>query len=201
LRRGLGAVDVQWRQSKEMWKNSVDARFTERNKVFMLHILRFLLPSVCLLLTFSGCESPYYKGPAKDPTKTATIRNNATRSGVFVWANQNVEAVDNRIVNYAMSWSMTSKEIVVTEGMHSIVIAGAANRGLFGSGPVQARGDIDVNFRAGRSYKTNGRIEGSQMLFWLEDAASGQAASPIVAVPYGNIPPSNSVPIFIPVVR
>ena len=155
------------------------------------------IPLFACFATSVSC-GPMYKNPPKDPAKTATLRSNETRSGLYTWANHTVEAIDNLPVNYAASWTSETKEIVVTSGVHELVMGGTFNRGFLAGGPYSARGDLRMNFKPGRNYKANGRVEGSKLAMWIEDTETSQPVSETIRIPYQFIPQTTYTPIFIP---
>ena len=139
-----------------------------------------------------------YQNPPKDPVRTAILRSEATRSGVFTWTHVTVEAVNDKAINYLTAVTTESKEIVVPAGNQNVVLAGTFNQAFGGAGPFEARGDLTINFKPGMDYKANGRVHGSKMLLWIEDTRTGKPASKVLEVPYQSMPRYTSTPIFIP---
>ena len=110
------------------------------------------------------------------------------------WATYSPELIDNLPVNKILN----NSEIVVSSGVHNVVVASFFNRG-FGVGPYIARGDLSMTFKPGADYKVNGRAEGSRMLLWIEDLKTQKPASKVLNVSYQNAPQTAFVPIIIPV--
>ncbi|MEO8615804.1 MAG: hypothetical protein ABI600_11740 [Luteolibacter sp.] len=117
---------------------------------------------------------------------------------MFTWAHFTVEAVNDKAINYLTEVTTESKEIVVSAGNQNVVLAGSFNRVFGGAGPFEARGDLTMNFKPGMNYKTNGRVQGSKMLLWIEDTKTGRPASKVLEVPYQSMPRNSYTPIFIP---
>ena len=150
-----------------------------------------------LIIMTASCGN-IYQNPPKDPVRTAILRSEATRSGVFTWTHVTVEAVNDKAINYLTAVTTESKEIVVPAGNQNVVLAGTFNQAFGGAGPFEARGDLTINFKPGMDYKANGRVHGSKMLLWIEDTKTGKPASKVLEVPYQSMPRYTSTPIFIP---
>lgn len=139
--------------------------------------------AICLL---SSCGVTY-QNPPKSPT-TAQVKNVNHRSGIYTWSNFIVESVDNQPVDYTFALTGTTKKIYLTQGTHNLVIKGMFNQNIFSGGPFEARADVPMNFQAGKTYKTAGRVEGSRLAMWLIDADTGKRVTPMAKVPYHAAP-------------
>lgn len=123
---------------------------------------------VVLAAVLASCTT-YYKNPSKDTTTHAVLSSKGT-GGYFKYEVYKVERVDSIPVNYEWE-SVRTKKLVLTPGHHVITLRAEHSLG-FNSIPHIAREDFALSAEPGRTYVTNGYIEGWKAVMWIEDAKS-----------------------------
>jgi hypothetical protein len=153
------------------------------------------LPLLLVVLQVS-CTT-YYKNPSKDTTTHAVLTSKGT-GGYFKYEVYKVERVDSVPVNYEWE-SVRSKKLVLTPGRHAITLRAEHSLGL-NSIPHIAREDFTLVAEPGRAYSTNGYIEGSKAVMWIEDSASRKVVTDKKKAQLHNPGPQGPpVMIFLPV--
>jgi hypothetical protein len=153
-----------------------------------------LIAFFCGIIFLMSC-GVHYQSPPKNPLQTSTLRGHQTREGLIslTWSIFTVEVIDDVPVQSLKNDS----KIGLNSGAHNLVLSAFFSRG-FGLGPYKARGDITMNFVAGRDYKVNGRAEGSRMRLWIEDVETSMVVSTVLNLPYQDAPQTPYVPIYLP---
>lgn len=161
----------------------------------MPHILFRFVPLLCVLFQVS-CTS-YYKNPSNDLTTHAVLSSKGT-GGYFKYETYKVERVDSVTVNYEWE-SVRTKKLVLTPGSHLITVRAEYSTGM-NSIPGIAREDFALTAEPGRTYVTNGYIEGSKAVMWIEDSDGRKIVTEKKKAPLHNPGPQGPpVMIFLPV--
>ncbi len=131
---------------------------------------------VPLLVWLTGCTTTVSIDvpPGEQP---ATVVGQLDRTqGLTHWRSFALLSVNDQPVSYGIMSERRNTEVQVPAGIHSFVVEASFNTGFLSDGPWEAIVRIEAPVEAGRRYRVNGTVRGTEFYVWLEDQATGQRA-------------------------
>lgn len=160
--------------------------------------MRFFLVAAGFSLLLASCASNY-KNPKGDLSSLAVIKNH-DKGHIWdptVFSDDEkvmVYTIDGKKVSYDWTWRVGTKTILVKPGAQDLEIIVAARKKT-----VYRQKVVRVQFvaEAGKAYALKGTYSGPDAKFWIEEAGSKKAVSPVRSVEMNAVLPGSQAPMII----
>jgi hypothetical protein len=137
----------------------------------MKPLIRLVL--LLMVASLASCAT-YYQAPAGDRGSLAVITSKAGK-GIYEYESYLVEKMDGLPIHYTTRYP-GDLEILLAPGSHRVTLKAGVRRGVQ-SVPLAVMTDFPFTAVAGRRYVTNGYLEGSKAVMWIEEAGTGKAVT------------------------
>jgi hypothetical protein len=168
---------------------------------------RPLIAAVLLTAFFflTGCATPGVQTSSfsdSNDADAASITGRWVRESPFVWEGFSLLAVNDKFISAPMMDRAEHVTAKVAPGTHKLAVKAIFNRGMGGGGPYEAFIPLTAELKPSAKYRIAGKVTGTAVEAWLEDAETKERMSSVAMAPFGKqAVQAGAVPIFIPVRR
>lgn len=151
---------------------------------------------LCVALGIAGCATTgihTYTEPGDE--NAAVIESAMIRESTFVWTRLTLLTVDDRFIEMSAWSGLPNDQVRVSPGLLKINVNVTFNHG-FGNPQMTTVVPIESNVVRGTRYVLHGRVKGTRVEVWLNDA-SGRRASNVGSGALG-VSAISPVPMIIP---